>query len=66
MDATDPAAASRRSCRPPTSTSRKAEGDKLFVLWQNYLPHRDALRATPIAIESEPTFIEKPTTRGGR
>ena len=42
------------------------ERDKLFVLWQEYLPHRDALRGTPITPEDEPTFIEKPTVRGGR
>ena len=42
------------------------ERDKLFVLWQEYLPHRDALRGTPIMPEDEPTFIEKPTVRGGR
>lgn len=42
------------------------ERDKLFVLWQDYLPHRDALRSTPITPEDEPTFVEKPTVRGGR
>ena len=42
------------------------ERDKLFVLWQEYLPHRDALRGTPIMPEDEPTFIEKPTVREGR
>ena len=42
------------------------ERDKLFVLWQDYLPHRDALRRTPITPEDEPTFVEKPTAWGGR
>jgi hypothetical protein len=44
----------------------EGERDKLFVLWQDYLPHRDALRGTPITPEEEPTFIEKPTVRAGR
>ena len=42
------------------------ERDKLFVLWQDYLPHRDALRETPITPEDEPTFVEKPTAWEGR
>jgi len=42
------------------------ERDKLFVLWQRYLPHRDALRSTSVPPDTEPTFIEKPTARGDR
>jgi len=42
------------------------ERERVFVLWQAYLPHRDALRRTPLAPEAEPTFIEKPTARDGR
>jgi hypothetical protein len=44
----------------------QGERDKLFVLWQDFLPQRDALRRTPIALEDEPTFVEKPTARGAR
>jgi hypothetical protein len=42
------------------------ERDTLFVLWQEYRPHRDVLRSTPIMPEDEPTFIEKPAMRGDR
>jgi hypothetical protein len=42
------------------------ERDKLFLLWRDYLPHRDVLRTAPIAPEDEPTFVEKPTARGER
>ena len=44
----------------------EGERDNLFVLWQDYLPNRDVLRSTPIMPEDEPTFVEKPTVRGGR
>ena len=44
----------------------EAERDRLFVLWRDFLPHRALLRETPIALEDEPTFVEKPTAGGGR
>jgi hypothetical protein len=66
MDATDPRRRFEAELQAADLDIPQAERDKLFVLWKNYLPHRDALRNTPIAPEDEPTFVEKPTTRGGR
>jgi hypothetical protein len=66
VDATDPRRRFEAELQAADLDIPEAEREKLFVLWQNYLPHRHALRSTPIPIESEPTFIEKPTTRGGR
>lgn len=37
------------------------EREKLFLLWSNYQPHREALHNAPLPPEDEPTFIEKPT-----
>ena len=39
--------------------------ERLFDLWARALPYRDALRAAPVSLEEEPSFVEKPTTLGG-
>ena len=39
--------------------------ERLFAMWEDFFPQREALRAAALALEDEPTFIEKPTQRGG-
>ena len=39
--------------------------ERLYVMWADFLPQREALRAAAPAAEEEPTFIEKPTAPGG-
>ncbi|HYU19663.1 MAG TPA: hypothetical protein VEQ11_13320 [Chloroflexota bacterium] len=38
--------------------------ERLFVMWADHLPHRQALRDAAARLEEEPTFLEKPTTSG--
>ncbi len=39
--------------------------ERLFAMWADHLPTRDRLRGADVALEEEPSFIEKPTVPGG-
>ena len=39
--------------------------ERLFVMWADHLPQREALRAATLEPTEEPSFIEKPTALGG-
>lgn len=39
--------------------------ERLFAMWEDFYPQREALRAAALEPEDEPTFIEKPTRLGG-
>lgn len=41
-----------------------ADRDHLFAMWAEHLPMRDSLRSASIALEEEPSFIEKPAAAG--
>ena len=43
-----------------------ADRDRLYEMWCDHLPLRDALRAAAPLPDEEPTFLEKPTTWPGR
>jgi hypothetical protein len=38
--------------------------EHLFAMWLEHLPLRDSLRAASVALEEEPSFIEKPAAFG--
>jgi hypothetical protein len=41
-----------------------ADREPLFAMWAEHLPLRDSLRAASVALEEEPSFIEKPAQFG--
>lgn len=42
-----------------------ADREHLFVMWLDHLPLRESLRAADLALEAEPSFIEKPAQPSG-
>ena len=41
-----------------------ADREHLFAMWAEHLPLRDSLRTASVALEEEPSFIEKPAQLG--
>ena len=41
-----------------------ADREHLFAMWADHLPLRDSLRAASVALEEEPSFVEKPAQAG--
>lgn len=41
------------------------ERERLFVMWQGFLPYREQLRSSQVDPVEEPSFIEKPCLPGG-
>lgn len=41
-----------------------ADREHLFAMWAEHLPLRDSLRRASIALEEEPSFVEKPAAAG--
>ena len=39
--------------------------ERLWVMWADHFPQREALRSAVLAPEEDPTFIQKPTAPGG-
>jgi hypothetical protein len=39
--------------------------ERLFAMWEDFYPQREAFRAAALEPEDEPTFIEKPARLGG-
>ncbi|MFN8525508.1 MAG: hypothetical protein U0821_20610 [Chloroflexota bacterium] len=40
--------------------------ETLFTMWEDFLPQRQVLRTTELALPEEPDFMEKPPTWGVR
>ena len=45
-------------------TVPNADRDHLFAMWAEHLPQRDSLRRASVALEEEPSFMEKPAAAG--
>ena len=45
-------------------TVPEADREHLFAMWAEHLPLRDSLRAASMALEEEPSFLEKPAAAG--
>ena len=43
----------------------EADRERLFVMWQDFLPYREQLRSASVDPNEEPSFIEKPCLPGG-
>ena len=44
---------------------RDMDRERLFVMWQGFLPQREALRSAAVDPTEEPSYIEKPCQAGG-
>ena len=44
---------------------RDVDRERLFVMWQGFLPQREALRSAAVEPTEEPSYIEKPCQPGG-
>ena len=45
-------------------TVPEADREHLFAMWAEHLPLRESLRTAGVALEEEPSFIEKPAAAG--
>ena len=45
-------------------TVPEADREHLFAMWAEHLPLRESLRTAGVALEEEPSFIEKPARWG--
>ena len=43
----------------------EADRERLYAMWEDHLPQRDALRAAALELPEEPNFMLKPTLPGG-
>jgi hypothetical protein len=50
---------------PPDYALPVADRERLFAMWEDHLPQRDALRAAAIDLPEEPNFMLKPALPGG-
>ena len=50
---------------PPDYDLPAADRERLFAMWEDHLPLRDALRAAAMALPEEPNFMLKPALPGG-
>ena len=50
---------------PPDYDLSEADRERLFAMWADHLPQRDALRAAAMDLPEEPNFMLKPALPGG-
>ena len=50
---------------PPDYDLPVADRERLYAMWEDHLPQRDALRAAAPELPEEPSFMLKPTLPGG-
>ena len=50
---------------PPDYDLPDADRERLFAMWEDHLPTRDALRAAATDLPEEPNFMLKPALPGG-
>lgn len=50
---------------PPDCDLPEADRERLFTMWEDHLPQRDALRGAAMDLPEEPNFMLKPALPGG-
>ena len=50
---------------PPDYELPEADRERLYAMWEDHRPRRDALRAAALELPEEPNFMLKPTLPGG-
>ena len=50
---------------PPNYDLPADDRERLYAMWEDHLPTRDALRAAALDLPEEPSFMLKPTLPGG-
>ena len=50
---------------PPDYDLPAEDRERLYAMWEDHLPTRDALRAAALELPEEPNFMLKPTLPGG-